>query len=69
MRAIRNGKDGASVPVEFSKGEWGPGQHEVNLRYADFLEMADRHTLYKHGAKEIAALQGVAITFMAKWNE
>ncbi len=69
VRAIRNGMDGAGVPVEFSKGEWGPGQHEVNLRYADFLEMADRHTLYKHGAKEIAALQGVAITFMAKWNE
>lgn len=69
VRAIRNGMDGAGVPVECSKGEWGPGQHEVNLRYGDFLEMADRHTLYKHGAKEIAALQGVAITFMAKWNE
>lgn len=67
--AIRSGMDGAGVPVEFSKGEWGPGQHEINLRYADFLEMADRHTLYKHGAKEIAASKEVAITFMAKWNE
>ncbi|MBI4612372.1 MAG: glutamine synthetase [Planctomycetes bacterium] len=69
IRAIRNGMDGAGVPVEFSKGEWGPGQHEINLRYCDFLEMADRHALYKHGAKEIAALQGVAVSFMAKWNE
>ncbi len=69
VRAIRNAMEGAGIPVEFSKGEWGPGQHEINLRYADFLEMSDRHTLYKHGAKEIAASHGVAITFMAKWNE
>ena len=69
IRAVRNGMDGARVPVEFSKGEWGPGQHEINLRYADFLEMADRHTIYKHGVKEMALARGVAVTFMAKWNE
>jgi len=69
VRAIRNAMDGAGVPVEFSKGEWGPGQHEINVRYADFLEMADRHTLYKQGVKEIAALNDVAVTFMAKWHE
>ena len=69
IRAIRNAMDGAGVPVEFSKGEWGPGQHEINLRYADFLEMADRHSLYKHGVKEIAAQNDVSITFMAKWHE
>ena len=40
---IRNGIDGAGVPVEFSKGEAGKGQHEINLVYADALEMADRH--------------------------
>jgi glutamine synthetase len=68
IRAIRNGMDGAGIPVEFSKGEWGPGQEEINLRYADAVEMADRHTIYKNGAKEIAHLQGKAITFMAKWN-
>ena len=69
VRAIRNGMDGAGVPVEFSKGEWGPGQHEINLHYAEFGEMADRHVLYKHGVKEIAALNHMAITFMAKWSE
>jgi glutamine synthetase len=58
--------EGAGVPVEFSKGEWGKGQEEINLRYAEALEMADRHTLYKHGAKEIAHLQGCSLTFMAK---
>ncbi len=67
--AIRHHLDRSGIPVEFSKGEWGPGQQEINLRYADFLEMSDRHTLYKHAAKEIALQQGCAITFMAKWDE
>jgi glutamine synthetase len=68
VRAIRNGMEGAGVPVEFSKGEWGCGQEEINLRYAEALEMADRHTLYKHGAKEIAHAQGGSVTFMAKYD-
>ena len=68
VRAIRNHMEDARVPVEFSKGEWGKGQEEINLRYADALEMADRTVLYKHGAKEIASLQGCAITFMAKYD-
>ena len=67
IRAIRNGMDGAAIPVEFSKGEWGPGQEEINLRYAEALEMADRHVIYKNGVKEIAYSQGRAVTFMAKW--
>ncbi len=69
IRAIRNGMEGAGIPVESSKGEWGPGQQEINLRYASALEMADRHAIYKNGAKEIAHLHGKAITFMAKWND
>src|SRR5438309_1327393 len=67
IRQFRNHMDAAGVPVEFSKGEFGRGQHEINLRYADALEMADRHTIYKNGVKEIAALNGRAVTFMAKW--
>ncbi len=69
IRAIRNAMEGADVPVEFSKGEWGCGQEEINLRYAEALQMADRHTLYKHGVKEIAHLQGFAVTFMAKYSK
>lgn len=69
IRAIRNGMEEAGVPVEFSKGEWGPGQCEINVRYAEALEMADRHVIYKNGVKEIAHLQGKATTFMAKWRE
>ncbi|MGH6621836.1 MAG: glutamine synthetase family protein, partial [Alphaproteobacteria bacterium] len=68
MRAIRNGLHGAGIPVENSKGEWGPGQEEINLQYAEALEMADRHSIYKNGAKEIAYLHGKAVTFMAKWG-
>ena len=51
MRAIRNGLQGAGIPVENSKGEWGPGQEEINVRYADALTMADRHVILKNGVQ------------------
>ena len=66
--AIRRHLNASGVPVEFSKGEWGPGQQEINLRYCELVEMADRHVLYKNAVKEIAAAQDLAVTFMAKWN-
>ena len=65
---IRRQMEAAGIPVECSKGEWGPGQHEINLGYTDALEMADRHTVYKHGAKEIAMARGSSLTFMAKFD-
>ena len=68
IRAMRNGLQGAGIPVENSKGEWGPGQEELNVRYADALTMADRHVIMKNGMKEIAHQHGKAITFMAKWR-
>jgi glutamine synthetase len=68
MRALRNGLAAAGIPVENSKGEWGPGQEEINVRYAEALEMADRHAIIKNGAKEIAAGMGKAVCFMAKWD-
>ena len=46
----------------------GPGQEELNLVYAEALEMADRHVIYKNGVKEIGWLQGKAVRFMAKWR-
>ncbi len=63
---IRNEMNQAGIPVECSKGETGKGQHEINLQYAEAMEMADRHTLYKMGVKDIAAQQGSSITFMPK---
>jgi glutamine synthetase len=68
IRQIRNDMLGAGIPVEFSKGEFGKGQHEINITYADALECADNHAIFKHGVKEIAAGNGVAATFMAKWT-
>lgn len=66
IRQIRNHMAAAGIPVENSKGEAGRGQHELNLRYADALTMADNHAFYKNGAKEIASLAGRSLTFMAK---
>jgi glutamine synthetase len=66
IRQIRNGMQAAGVPVESSKGEAWPGQQEINFRFADALTSADRHVIYKNGAKEIAHLNGCSITFMAK---
>ncbi len=68
MRRLRNEMEAAGIPVENSKGEWGPGQEEINVRYAEALDMADRHVILKNGAKEIAASEGKAISFMAKYN-
>src|SRR5215208_6249171 len=65
-RLLRNQMTEARVPIEFSKGEAAPGQHEVNIRYDHVLESADRSVIFKHGAKEIAYLNGWAITFMSK---
>jgi glutamine synthetase len=69
IRRIRNEMAAAGLTVENSKGECNLGQHEINFRYADALRSADAHALYKNGAKEIAAQEGMAITFMAKFNE
>ncbi len=68
MRRLRNELNAAGIPIECSKGEWGPGQEEINGRYAEALEMADRHVFMKNGAKEIAHQEGKAVTFMAKYN-
>jgi glutamine synthetase len=57
----------SGVPVENSKGEWGLGQHELNVRYADVLTMADRHSIYKQCLKEVADQMGLSVTFMAKY--
>ncbi|WP_320669733.1 glutamine synthetase family protein [Patulibacter defluvii] len=69
LRRIRNEMLAAGMPVEDSKGECNLGQHEINIRYGDALTTADQHSIYKNGAKEIAAQEDHAITFMAKFDE
>jgi glutamine synthetase len=68
IRRIRNAMAGAGMRVEDSKGECNNGQHEINFHYADALTTADRHVVFKNGAKEIAAQEGMSITFMAKYD-
>ncbi|HTZ85894.1 MAG TPA: glutamine synthetase family protein [Solirubrobacteraceae bacterium] len=69
LRRIRNSMEAAGMVCEDSKGECNYGQHEVNFRYADALRTADEHAIYKNGVKEIAALEGMSVTFMAKYDE
>jgi glutamine synthetase len=69
IRRIRNEMAAAGMRVENSKGECNLGQHEINFRYDEALRTADNHAIYKTGAKEIAAQEGRAITFIAKFNE
>lgn len=65
--AVRHHLKHSGVPVENSKGEWGLGQHELNVRYAEAMEMADRHVVYKQCLKEVAESMGLSVTFMAKF--
>ncbi|MCT2587622.1 glutamine synthetase family protein [Actinophytocola gossypii] len=69
LRDIRNGMAGAGMYVESAKGECNPGQHEIAFRYDTALTTCDNHSIYKTGAKEIAARHGKSLTFMAKYNE
>ncbi|MER8087562.1 glutamine synthetase family protein [Streptomyces sp. NPDC094048] len=69
LRRIRNDMTAAGLTVESAKGECNPGQHEIVFRYDEALVTCDQHAVYKTGAKEIAAQEGVALTFMAKFNE
>jgi glutamine synthetase len=64
--SVRRHLSASGIPVENSKGEWGRGQHEMNIRYANVLEMADRHSIMKLAMKEIAESLDMSVTFMAK---
>jgi len=64
--AVRRHLKASGIAVENSKGEWGMGQHEINVKYAPVLQMADDHALYKQCLKEVAEQSGVSVTFMAK---
>jgi glutamine synthetase len=69
LRRIRLAMEGAGLYAESVKGECNLGQHEIAFRYAEALTTCDQHVIYKTGAKEIAAQEGKALTFMAKFNE
>ena len=68
LRRLRNGMAGAGLQVESAKGECNLGQQEIAFRYADAVTTCDNHSIYKTGSKEIAAQEGMSLTFMAKPN-
>ncbi|MGB7755059.1 MAG: glutamine synthetase family protein [Salinisphaera sp.] len=68
LARIRNGMQGAGIFVEDAKGECNDGQHEINFRYGPVQSAADGHSIYKNGAKEIAAQEACSLTFMPKFN-
>jgi glutamine synthetase len=68
LRRIRLGMADAGMYVESAKGECNLGQHEIAFRYAEAVTTCDNHSIYKTGSKEIAAQDGMSITFMAKPN-
>ncbi len=67
--AFRRRLSESGVSVEGTKGEWGLGQHELNVRYDEALRMADTHVLCKQCLKEVADQQQISLTFMAKFAE
>jgi glutamine synthetase len=69
LRRIRNEMTAAGLVVENAKGECNFGQHEINFKYDEALTTADGHSIYKNGAKEIAAQEGCSMTFMPKFDE
>jgi glutamine synthetase len=69
LRRIRNGMTGTGMVVEGAKGECNLGQHEIAIKYDEVTRACDHHVIYKNGAKEIAAQEGMSLTFMSKFNE
>jgi glutamine synthetase len=69
LREIRNEMYAAGMTVESAKGECNLGQHEIGFLFDEVLRTCDNHSVYKTGAKEIAARHGQSLTFMAKYDE
>ena len=57
------------VDLEALHTETGPGVYEVAIRYDEALRAADKAALFKTQLKSLAARHGLAVTFMAKWNQ
>ena len=68
-RRIRREMVQAGLVLESARGECAPGQYEIVFRYDDVVATADATAFYKTGVKQIAAQEGRAVTFMAKYDE
>jgi len=68
-RRVRREMEQSGLVVESARGECAPGQYEVVFRYDEALATADAAAFYKTGVKQIAAQEGMAATFMPKFDE
>ncbi|MGW1146150.1 glutamine synthetase family protein [Streptomyces sp. NPDC002454] len=68
-RRIRREMVRAGLSMETARGECHPGQYEIVFRYAEAMTTCDNHVFFKYGAKRIAEQEGVALTFMPKYDE
>ena len=58
--------ESVGIPIEYHHHEVAPSQHEIDMRYANALEMADHTITYRLIVKEVAAWHGYYATFMPK---
>ena len=65
ISVVRREMEAADIPIYACQAEYGLGQWEVNFPHTDPVEMADRHSVYKAGLKELAERSGLSATFMA----
>ncbi|MFJ4920313.1 glutamine synthetase family protein [Streptomyces sp. NPDC088725] len=68
VRRIRREMGRAGLKLETARGECHAGQYEIVFRYAEAMTTCDNHVFFKNGAKQIAAQEGVALTFMPKFD-
>lgn len=66
FRALRNALEDSGIPVEVAQAEYGLGQWEINLEYADAIETADSHVLFKSAVIDMARVHGMTATFMPR---
>jgi glutamine synthetase len=67
-RRLRREMGAAGLVLESARGECAPGQYEIVFRYDDALRAADAAAFYRTGAKQVAAQEGMALTFMPKYD-
>ncbi|OKH94875.1 glutamine synthetase family protein [Streptomyces uncialis] len=68
VRRIRREMVRAGLTMESARAECHAGQYEIVFRYDEAMTTCDNHVFFKYGAKQIAEQEGVALTFMPKYD-
>lgn len=68
-RRLRREMEAAGLELESARGECAPGQYEIVFRYDEALRAADQAVFFRTGVRQVAAQEGLAVTFMPKYDE